>query len=263
MEAFESLSGYYNARDEHARFESKHGRVEFLTTVRYIDKYIVPGARVIEIGAGSGRYSHHYARKGYQVDAVELIPRNINAFNAHTLPGERVTILQGDARDLRAYPADAYDITLLLGPMYHLFTDDDRRAAISEAIRVTKPGGVIFAAYCNNDATMVQYCFVRGNIKKCMDAGMIDPLTFKCISEPKDVFALYTKREIDALMANFRVQRLNYIGADMATNFISDTVDAMDDETFEIYLRYHFSICERPELVGATHHMLDIFSKLA
>jgi len=40
-----------------------------------------------------------------------------------------------------------------------------------------------------------------------------------------------------------------------------DTIDAMDEKMFETYLNYHLSICERSDLVGATHHSLDIFRK--
>ena len=62
-------------------------------------------------------------------------------------------------------------------------------------------------------------------------------------------------------MSRFDTERLHYLGTDMATNFMREAVDAMDDEFFELYLCYHFSICERPDMVGATHHILDIFRK--
>ena len=75
--AFDFLNSYYSARDEHERFASRHGSVEFLTTVRYIGQYLEPGMKILEIGAASGRYSHYFARQGYKVDAVELIPHNI------------------------------------------------------------------------------------------------------------------------------------------------------------------------------------------
>lgn len=261
METNEYLKQYYEKGREDGRLLSRHGSVEFLTTIRYVEKYLREGMKILEIGAGTGRYSHYFAQKGYTVDAVELLECNIEIFRQNAVPGEAITIRQGNALNLSEYPDNTYDITLLLGPMYHLYTKEDKLKALSEAIRVTKKGGIVFAAYCNNDATVIQFCFVHGNIGPYMEEGMIDPVTFKCASEPKEVFELYVKSEIDELMAHFNVCRLHYIGTDMATNFIKDTVDAMDDETFETYLRYHFSICERPEMVGATHHMLDIFRK--
>ena len=113
---------YYNNYDEDSRLSPRHGTVEFLTTMRYIEKYIKPGSRVLEIGAGTGRYSHALARLGYTVDAVELVPHNIEVFCRHTLPAEHITITQGNALDLSAFSDNQYDITLLLGPLYHLYS---------------------------------------------------------------------------------------------------------------------------------------------
>ena len=73
MERIQLLKNYYETHNEEERFSSKRGMVEFLTTVHYIEKYLKPGMKIMEIGAGTGRYSHYFARNGYQVDAVELM----------------------------------------------------------------------------------------------------------------------------------------------------------------------------------------------
>ena len=243
MKTYDILSNYYQNYDEDGRLASRHGQVEFLTTMRYIDRYLTPGMRILEIGAGTGRYSHALAQRGYRVDAIELVEHNIEIFKSKTIPD------------------GSYDITLLLGPMYHLFTTEDQKKALSEALRVTKKGGVIFAAYCNTDATIIQFCFQKGMLFKEPYTTLIDPVTFKASSTPEELFVLYRKEDIDALMEGFPVTRLHYVGSDMATNFMRATVDEMDDATFERYLAYHFVICERPDMVGATHHILDIFRK--
>ena len=261
MEVLKILSDYYGNYDEDRRLTSRHGSVEFLTTMRYVEKYLQPGMRVMEIGAATGRYSHTLARQGYQVDAVELVQHNIDIFKSNTLPCENVRIFQGNAKNLDMLPDNTYDVTLLLGPMYHLFTVPEQLEALSEAIRVTKKGGVVFAAYCGNEATMVQYCFGRGMIREQRYKDLIDPVTFKVSSDPAELFQLYRKEDIDRLMRVFPVTRLHYVGTDMATNYMRQTIDEMDDELFDLYLRYHFAICERGDLVGASHHILDIFRK--
>ena len=261
METLNVLSDFYASYDEEGRLLSRHGQVEYLTTMRYIEKYLRPGMRILEVGAATGRYSHALAQMGYQVDAVELVQHNIDIFNQNTKPGEDVTVRQGDARDLSAFAENTFDITLVLGPMYHLFTEEDQKQALREAIRVTKPGGTVFAAYCGNEATMVQFCFGRGMIREEHYRDLIEPVTFKASSDPAELFQLYRKEEIDALMEDFSVERLHYVGTDMATNYMRETVDAMDDELFDLYLQYHFSICERPDCVGTSHHILDIFRK--
>lgn len=248
--------------DEDARLRSRHGMVEFLTTMRYLEKYLGPGDRVIEIGAGTGRYSHALAQAGYSVDAVELLEHNINVFRRNTHPGEPVTVRQGNALDLSGFGDDAYDLTLLLGPMYHLYTAEEQRRALTEAIRVTKPGGVVFAAYCGNDATVLQCCFGREFLKDPRYLALTDLDTFKLSSTPEEIFSLHRREDIDALMDGLPVRRLHFVGTDMATGYLRDTIDQMGDEMYELYLRYHFATCERSDLVGASNHFLDVFRKL-
>ena len=94
------LREFYEIHDEDDRLTSRHGMVEYLTTMRYVEKYLKPDSRILEIGALSGRYSHALARKGYAVDAVELLGHNIEVFQQNTLPGEPVSVRQGNALDL-------------------------------------------------------------------------------------------------------------------------------------------------------------------
>lgn len=261
METLKILTDYYSGYDEDNRLRSKHGMVEYLTTMRYIEKYLHPGMKLLEIGAGTGRYSHALALRGYEVDAVELVQHNIDIFKSKTQPGEKVTIRQGNAKDLVFFGDDTYDMTLLLGPMYHLYTVEDQKQALAEAIRVTKPGGILFAAYCGNDATMVQYCFGRGMLREERYQRLVDPVTFKAHSDPSELFQLYRKEDIDELISNFPVKRLHYVGTDMATHYMRPVIDEMDEEFFQMYLRYHFSICERADMVGTSHHILDVLRK--
>ena len=261
MEILNALTEFYSNYDEEGRLLSKHGSVEYLTTMRYIGMYLKPGMRILEIGAATGRYSHALARIGYRVDAVELVQHNIDLFKANTKPGEDITITQGNAKDLHFLQDNSYDLVLLLGPMYHLFSVEEQKQALSEALRVTKPGGILMAAYCGNDATMVQYCFGRGMLKEKRYQELVNPVTFKASSDPAELFELYRKEDIDALMEGFRTQRLHYVGTDMATNYMRSCIDEMDEALFDLYLKYHFVICERSDMVGVSHHILDIHRK--
>ena len=262
MDTFKALTEFYSNYDEEGRLLSKHGQVEFLTTMLYVEKYLRPGMRVLEIGAATGRYSHTLARQGYKVDAVELIQHNIDIFNTLTQPGEDITIRQGNAKDLSFFADETFDMTLLLGPMYHLYTEEEQLQALREAIRVTKREGIVMAAYCGNDATVTQFGFGRGEFKEERYRNLLNLETFKANSCPAELFQLYRIEDIDALMASFRTERLHFVGTDMASNYMREAVDGMDDEFFRLYLKYHFTICERSDMVGVSHHFLDVFRKL-
>lgn len=257
------LIDFYNNYDEDSRLEPKHGTVEFLTTMRYIEKYLKSGDHVLEIGAGTGRYSHALARQGYTVDAIELIEHNIEIFRKNTSAVENVSVVQGNALDLCAFPDDKYDITLLLGPLYHLYTERDKQQAIREAIRVTKKGGIIFAAYVISDGCLLDEGFKRSNINvaEYVKNGLLDSETFAAKSEPKDLFELVRKEDIDNLMSAFPITRLHYVATDGCALFMREAIDAMDSETFQLYLKYHFATCERGDLLGVTSHAVDIFKK--
>lgn len=261
MNNLEYLNQYYQDYDEDGRLLSRHGMVEFLTTMRYIDKYLRPNTRTLEIGAGTGRYSHFLASKGHTVDAIELVEHNIEVFKSKITAGEPITITQGDATNLQFLKDETYELTLLLGPMYHLFTKEEQEKALSEAIRVTKSGGVIFAAYCMGDASVLTYGFIRGHIHEIIDKCLLNTETFETFSNPWDIFKLYRKEDIDILREKHQVTQLHFVASDGYANHMREALASMSDETFALYLKYHFATCERQDMVGLSHHTLDIFRK--
>jgi hypothetical protein len=149
---------------------------------------------------------------------------------------------------------------MVLGPMYHLYKKEEKLTALSEAIRVTKPGGYILVAYCMNEPTVIQYVFGLNRLSEVMDFNMITS-DWHCISEPKDLFELVRTEDIAELDANVPAKRIKLVATDGATNYKREMIDAMDDETFDKWLDFHFTICERGDLIGASHHTLDILQK--
>ncbi len=130
--------------------------------------------------------------------------------------------------------------------------------ALREAIRITKPGGYLFVSYCIADATIADYIFKKGNLGTILANGMMNTETFDLYTTPKELFVMTRKQDIDSMIRTFPVRRETYAATDGATNFMRETVDAMDDETFAWFVKWHLSVCENPDLVGATHHALDV-----
>ena len=256
------LEEYYKSYNEEGRLLSQHGQVEYLTTMKYIRECLseIPEPTILEVGAGTGRYSVTLAKQGYQVTAVELIPHNLELLKSKLDGSEPVTAIQGNALDLSVFPNASFSLTMLLGPMYHLYTREDQVKALAEAVRVTKPGGYILVAYCMNEPTVIQYVFGLNHLHEVMELNMITP-DWHCISEPKEIFELVRTEDIASLDAEFPVERIKLIATDGATNYKREFIDAMDEETFSKWMEYHFTICERQDLIGASHHTLDILKK--
>ena len=254
------LEEYYRNYDEDGRLLSQHGQVEYITTQKYIHEYIGEGS-VLEIGAGTGRYSVALAKEGYDVTAVELIAHNLEILRKKLDGSEKINAMQGNALDLTALSDNHFGLTLVLGPMYHLYTKEDKLRALSEAVRVTKPGGHILVAYCMNEPTVIQYVFGLNKLHEVMDLNMLPP-DWHCVSEPKEIFELVRTEDIAALDAEVAVKRIKLVAADGAANYKREYIDAMDKETFAKWVEYHLATCERQDLVGASHHTLDILQKI-
>lgn len=261
MDRKEILENYYNEWNEDDRLLSRFGKVEFLTTIRFIEKYLKPGMKILEVGAGTGRYSHYFARKGYTVDAVELVDRNILEFKGKTLPEENISIVQGDTINLSMLNDNEYDIVLHLGPMYHLSTDPERKAAVSEAIRVTKPNGKIFMAYILNEMTVINYFFRNGHINEADEKTNILSTNWRFEKNPQKHICFYRIEDVNALMGEFDVKRLHLVGTEMISGAMRELLLSMTDEEFLYYTEYVYSICERPDMIGMSGHLLDIFEK--
>ena len=257
------INEFYNEYDEEARLLSQHGQVEYLTTMKYIKECLSSFSepKILEVGAGTGRYCVTLAKEGYSVTAVELVAHNLEVLKSKLDGTENINAIQGNALDLSAFAENSFDLTLVLGPMYHLYTREDKIKALSEAVRVTKKGGYILVAYCMNDPTIIEYVFKKmGTPSEFFEKNMLTP-DWHCISEPKEVFELVRPEDIASLDAEIPAERIKLVATDGATNYMRETVDEMDDETFSKWVEYHFAICERQDLIGASHHTLDILRK--
>lgn len=253
------LEKYYNKFCEDKRLTRRHGQVEYLTSMKYIHKYLEnnKNAKILDVGAGTGRYSVQLANEGYDVTAVELVKHNLGVLKSK---GSSVKAYQGTALDLSRFSENTFDMTLVFGPMYHLYTSEDKVKALQEAKRVTKVGGVILVAYCMNEYSVITYGFKENNIRKSIENGKLSD-DFHVISEPEDLYDYVRIEDINRLNEESGLKRIKLISADGPANYMRSVLNAMDEETFKLFIDYHFSTCERPDLLGASAHTLDILTK--
>lgn len=136
---------YYTLRyREDQRLAARpQARLEWARTTELLQELLPPPeAHVLDVGGGTGEYARALVTAGYRVRLVDLVPGHV----AQARAGQPA--IEAEVADARALPEDdnAYDATLLLGPLYHLVQREDRLKALTEAVRVTRPGGRVIAA---------------------------------------------------------------------------------------------------------------------
>lgn len=270
------LEQYYNKFNEEKRLNSRHGQVEFRTSMKYIHEAIESirnsltyttvsesaiaasldnsDIKILDIGAGTGRYSVALAEEGFDVTAVELVKYNLGILKKKN---SSVKAMQGNALNLKKLSDNAFDVTLLFGPMYHLFGFEDKEKALLEAKRVTKPGGIILVAYCMNEYSVITYAFKERHALECMEQGRFSD-TFQTLSLPEHLYDYMRIEDIDALNTATGLSRIKIVSPDGAANYIRPFLNQLSDEEFELFIQYHMSTCERMDLIGAGAHTLDI-----
>src|SRR5204862_1547957 len=134
---------------EQHRFSSPGGQLEFTRTRELLQRYLPPPPAVIlDVGGGPGTYALWLAGLGYEVHLIDILPLHVEQALRASEASSRARLagaVVGDARHLDV-PDGSADAVLLLGPLYHLIERSDRLAALREAHRVLRAGGVIFAA---------------------------------------------------------------------------------------------------------------------
>lgn len=259
------LELYYNKFNEEKRLNSRHGQVEFRVSMKYIEEMLEQIAageqksdiKILDIGAGTGRYSVPLAEAGYDVTAVELVKHNLGILKSK---GSSVKAYQGNALKLKRFADESFDLTLLFGPMYHLFTYEDKIQALKEAKRVTKRGGIIMVAYCMNEYGVLTYAFKEKHILECVEEKRLTA-DFKTISGIENLYDYMRVEDIDKLVEETGLTRIKILSPDGPANYMRPFLNQLTEEEFEHFVSYQMATCERADLIGAGAHTLDILRK--
>ncbi len=257
------LNSFYSdgSAEEERLIRDKMHHIEFVTTTKYIDRYLKAGSRILEVGTGTGIYSLYYANKGYQVDALELVEANLDVMKSKIKDNMKIKAIQGNALDLSMYEDNTFDITLVLGPLYHLFKKNEEDKAMEEAIRVTKPGGKILVAFILFDLTMLTWGFQDKNIYDNYGDNKQVTLDFKPNNSEDLIFNMRYFDEVKNLVSKFNVKNVCYVATDGVGRLMKDVINNMTDEEYEMYIKYHLSVCEREDLIGYSGHILAVLEK--
>lgn len=265
----QSVAKFYQDKyDEDSRLKTDNARkVEFLTTIYFLDRLILEKSKILDVGAGTGIYSIYYAKKGHEVIACDLTPKYVEVIKAKIEKldkGLSITAELADAMNLTKHENESFDVVLCFGPLYHLPVLEDRLKVVNESLRVLKKGGILALAYINRFYVFSR--LVRDSkkylnekwINKIIDEGTIS-------SEDEDCFwtdaYFHTPQEFENMMNAFMVEKLENIGVDGISTLLTQTVNEMNDEEYKNWLKYHFKTCTEPSLLGYSNHGLYICKK--
>lgn len=248
----EKLSGYYNKFNEDKRLDSRHGQVEFITSIKYIHKYLQPNDKIVDIGAGSGKYSIYLKNEGYNVTAVEYVRPNIGKIKRND---KDLKVVEASATNLSMFKDNEFDVAIMFGPLYHLYSKADKLKALCEMKRITKR--VMFVTYIMNEYSMIEYVFKDNHYKEVKDKFDSD----YHIDNKDDLFFYSRIDDIDELNELAKLHSIKRFASGGPTDYMRQYINKMDDETFKGFIDYHLSTCERKELLGASSHVVDILIK--
>ena len=256
----EIISSIYSRYDEDRRLlKSRQGQLEYRTTMAYIHRYAAKGSKVLELGAGTGRYSIALAKEGMDVTAVELTESNLAVLREHGSGIENLKSYQGDAADLSWFADNTFDVTLVFGPMYHLYEADEVNRAIDEAIRVTKPGGVLLFAFLSVYAIMYAN-YLYGDWAFGQKENFTDDYKVRHFKE--QFFTGYDVAEFEALFDPKPVDPLTTTGVDGMLEPLEQRPDfSLSDADFEALANWYLAFSEKRELLGSASHLLYICRK--
>ena len=255
----ENLIIYYNKFNEDKRLTHRHGIVEYTTTMKYIKEYLkkMNNPKIIDVGAGTGKYSVALANEGYDITAVELVKHNLMTLKAKN---SLVKAYLGNATNLTMFKDNSFDMVLLFGPLYHLIDKEDKLKALKEAKRLVKDDGVILVSYYMNEYAIITHGFKDNNILSAIKNKELDE-NYHVTPKKTDLYSMVRLEDIDELNKLSGLKRIKILAQDGPSDYIRPIINKMDDQTFNEYIKYHLSICERYELLGASSHVLDILKK--
>lgn len=264
----QAVINHYEDYNEDGRLSRDNAhKIEFLTSIHFLNQYVQPNSNILDVGAGAGAYSFHFAEKGHSVTSIDITPKNVQQM---TLRLEsygsslNMNVGIGDGRDLSRFESGTFDVVLCMGPLYHLIQLEDRMQCVRECLRVLRKGSLLAIAYINRIGVFTH--LVR------QDRKYLEPSVFQrvvergyILSSEKDCFwtdAYFSSPgEIEGIAESFGIEKVNNLATDGIGVFIPEAVNTMSPKDFNAWMQYHFRACSDPSIIGMSIHGLYIGRK--
>ncbi len=264
-ESIETVRAYYNEGCE-GEWRRINGRPEFLLTCRFLDRYIKPGDKVLDIGGGPGRYSLYLAEKSCKVTLVDLSEENVKfALQKAKEADLKLNGFACNALELDKLISEQYDHVLLMGPLYHLLEEEERITAVNQALNALKPGGKLFVSFISMNAGMVYAMKCAPDViadpnEKGFYNAFLDGNSFSGEAFTQAYFI--AQKEVLPFMAQFPLQKLHFFGQEGMTSPCESNIMSQPKEIIDQWMDFTELTCEREELLSWSEHLMYVGEKL-
>lgn len=250
---------YTTVFDEENRLcQSNASSIEYLTNMKYILNELKEDDKILELGAATGRYTIPLAEKGYDITALEFVSNNVEKLQAKIKDFHNIKAMQGNAINLSQFQDESFDVVLNMGPLYHFNNRADQEKVIEETLRVLKPNGTAFFAFIGNDMVFVTEALFYSKDFLTDEGNLYNKETHKIVDEP---FTVCTVEYIRELMKQFDCLEYKFIASDLYGELLAKEINQLSKEQFDKWMNYHFYMCEKKEILGASHHLLYVTKK--
>lgn len=253
---------YDHEYDEWERL-NRH-KIEFDITKRYLNDFIKEEhLKIFDIGGGPGRYSIYLAEKGHQVTLLDLSKKNLETAKQKSFE-KGITLegyIHGNALELEGFK-NQYDVILLMGPLYHLLKESERRKAVDRAIKLLKPNGIMIATFISSYAPIHDHVMNLYPIESVQSV-----LGYLQNGENKEgegfTTAYFTNpNEAREFMANCGLKELTFGGIENILGFKEKEINLLDKSEYEKWVDIGYRLSSDENLIGTSQHLLYIGRKI-
>ena len=261
----ENVRAHYDRQAEREWYRLVRHRVEYAVTLRALRDILPDRARILDVGGGPGRYAVALSATGHAVTLVDISPRLLERARAHA--AERkvslVATVEASATDLSQFDCSSFDAVLLLGPLYHLPEEDERKQAVREALRVLVPGGVLAASFLTRYGPLRELARREPRLLLRFPARYEMLLEHGVLPGPElgdEVVHGYYARpdEIGPLLADAGFDPPRLLAVESILDGVADRVAALHGPEWHAWADLLYDLADDPGLLAAATHVLAL-----
>ncbi len=261
----EEVRAYYEHQPEREWYRLIRHRVEYAVTLRAL-RDILPGqARILDVGGGPGRYAVALSAAGHAVTLVDISPRLLERARAHA--AERkvglVATVEASATDLACFDSSSFDAVLLLGPLYHLPDECERKQAVQEAFRLLIPGGMLAASFLTRYGPLRRLAQSDPRLLLRFPTRYETLLEHGVLSGPplgdEAVQGYYARPdEVGPLLADAGFELLRLLAVESILNAGDERVAALHGPEWRAWADLLYDLADDPGLLASATHILAV-----